>query len=57
MASLPSPETGLPESEGREVVHMTVYEIIMIVLRVIGLLISLGALLVALLNFLDKRKK
>ena len=34
---------------------MTVYEIIMVVLGVIGLLISLGMLLIALLNFLDKR--
>ncbi len=35
---------------------MTVYETIMVVLGVIGSLISLGMLLVALLNFLDKRK-
>ncbi len=34
---------------------MTVYETYMVVLGVIGLLISLGMLLVALLNFLDKR--
>ena len=34
---------------------MTVYEIIMVVLGVIGLLISLGMLLIALLNCLDKR--
>ena len=34
---------------------MTVYEIIMVVLGVIGLLISLGMLLIALLNFLDER--
>ena len=34
---------------------MTVYETIMVVLGVIGLLISLGMLLIALLNFLDKR--
>ena len=36
---------------------MTVYETIMVVLGVIGLLISLGSLLIALLNFLDKRNK
>ena len=36
---------------------MTVYETIMVVLGVIGLLISLGMLLIALLNFLDERKK
>ena len=35
---------------------MTVYETCMVVLGVIGLLISLGSLLIALLNFLDKRK-
>ena len=34
---------------------MTVYETIMVVLGVISLLISLGMLLIALLNFLDKR--
>lgn len=36
---------------------MTVYETIMVVLGVIGSLISLGMLIVALLNFLDKRSK
>ena len=36
---------------------MTAYEIIMIVLGIIGLLISFGGLLVALLTFLDKRNK
>lgn len=35
---------------------MTAYEIVMVILEVIGLLISSGLLLVALLNFLDKRK-
>lgn len=34
---------------------MTDYEILMIVLGVIGLMISSGGLLIALLNFLDKR--
>ena len=34
---------------------MTVYEVTTIVLGVIGLLISSGSLLNALLNFLDKR--
>lgn len=34
---------------------MTVYETIMVVLGVIGLLISFSSLLIALLNFLDKR--
>ena len=48
---------GLPESIGREVALMTVYETITVVLGVIGLLISLGMLVVALLNFLDKRNK
>ena len=36
---------------------MTVYETIMVVLGMISLLISLGMLLVALLDFLDKRNK
>ncbi len=36
---------------------MTVYEIFMVVLGVISVLISLGMLLIALLTFLDKRKK
>ncbi len=36
---------------------MTAYEIIMIFLGIIGLLISFGGLLVALLTFLDKRNK
>ena len=49
--------TGFPESIGREVAHMTVYETIMVVLGVIGSLISLGMLTVALLNFLDKRNR
>ena len=35
---------------------MTAFETVMVVLGVISLLISFGALLVALLNFLDKRK-
>ena len=35
---------------------MTVYEIIMIVLRVINTLISLGSLIIALLTFLNARK-
>ncbi len=34
---------------------MTVYETIMVVLGVIGLLISLGKLVIALLSFHDKR--
>ena len=35
---------------------MTDYEIIMIFLGILALLISSGGLLIALLNFLDKRK-
>ena len=53
--SLPSQCTGLPEYIGREVARMTVYETIMVVLGVIGALISLSKLVIALLNFLDKR--
>ena len=44
-----------PEYIGREVALMTVYETIMVILSVIGSLISLGMLILALLNFLDKR--
>jgi len=36
---------------------MTVYETFKVVLGVISALISLGMLLIALLNFLDKRNK
>ena len=36
---------------------MTAFEILEVVLGVIGLLISFGTLLVALLNFFDKRSK
>ena len=36
---------------------MTAFEIVMVVLGVVGLLISFGMLLVALLNFLEKRSK
>ena len=36
---------------------MTVYETIMVILGVIGLLISLGMLIIALLNFLRKSKE
>lgn len=41
---------------GREVAQMTDYEIITIFLGILALLISFGGLLIALLNFLDKRK-
>lgn len=50
-------ETGPPEYIGREVAHMTEYEIIMIFLGILALLISFGGLLIALLTFLDKRNK
>lgn len=36
---------------------MTVYEIIMVVLGALGLLVSMGMLLITWLNFLEKRKK
>ena len=41
---------------GREVTCMTVYEIIMIILRVIEISISLGMLLIALLTYFRKGK-
>jgi hypothetical protein len=50
-------KTGLPEYIGREVVLMTTADIILIFIGIIGLLISFGSLIVALLTFLDKRKK
>ena len=55
--SLPALKTGSPEYIGREVAHMTEYEIIMIFLGILALLISFGGLLIALLTFLDKRNK
>ena len=48
-------EAGLPEYKGREVTRMTVYETVMVVLGVISAVISLSKLVIALLNFLDKR--
>lgn len=36
---------------------MTAYEIVMVVLGILGLLVSFGGLLIALLVFLDKRSK
>jgi hypothetical protein len=41
----------------REVVLMTSADIILIFIGIIGLLISFGSLIVALLTFLDKRNK
>lgn len=41
---------------GEEVACMTDYEIIMVFLGILALLVSSGGLLIALLNFLDKRK-
>jgi hypothetical protein len=50
-------QTGLPEYIGREVMNMTDFEIIMILLEVVGLPITSGLFLISLLNFLDKRNK
>ncbi len=36
---------------------MTAYEIVMVIIGIIGLLVSHGLLLLALLTFLDKRNK
>jgi hypothetical protein len=50
--------TGLPEYIVEEVTHMTVYETITVILSGVGLLISLGMLIVALLSYLhDKKQK
>ena len=46
-----------PEYIGKEAVPMTAYEILSVVIGIIGLLISFGGLLIALLSFLDKRNK
>ena len=48
-------KTDLPEYIGREVTCMTDYEIMMIFLGIRAILLSSGGLLIALLNFLDKR--
>ena len=42
---------------GKGVVRMTAYEIVMVVLGILGLLIAFGGFIVALLTFLDKRKR
>jgi hypothetical protein len=55
--SLPSLMTCLQEYIGREVAHMTAYEIISIFLGILTLLFTFGSLIVALLAFLDKRNK
>ena len=47
--------TGSPEYIGREVRNMTVADIILIFIGIIGLLISFGSLIIAFLTFLDKR--
>ncbi len=50
-------KTGIPEYIGREVACMTAFEMISIFLGILTLLVGFGSLLVALLAFLDKRKK
>ena len=40
-----------------EVVHMTSAEIILIFIGIVGLMVSFGSLIVAVLTFLEKRKK
>lgn len=50
-------KTGFSEYIGREERRMTAADIILIFLGIIGLLISFGSLVVALLNFLDERNK
>jgi hypothetical protein len=48
--------TGSPEYIRREVVQMTAADIILIFIGIIGLLISFGSLIIALLTFLDKKR-
>jgi len=50
-------KTGLPEYIGREVAHMTAYEVISIFIGILALLMSFGSLVIALLAFLYKRKR
>ncbi len=50
-------KTGYPDYIGREVAHMTPFEIISIILGIFALLISFGNFVIALLTFLDQRKK
>ena len=49
--------TGLPEYIRGEVAHMTVFEIVSVVIGALALLVSFGSFIVALLTFLDKRNK
>ena len=50
-------KTGSSEYIGKEVAPMTAYEIISIFIGILALLISFGSLIVAILAFLDKRKR
>ena len=50
-------KTGSPEYIRKEVAPMTAYEIISIFIGILALLISFGSLIVAIIAFLDKRKK
>ena len=50
-------KTGVPEYIGRQVAHMTAYEIITIFIGILALLMSFGSLVVALLAFLDRDRK
>ena len=49
--------TGLPKYIGREVAPMTAADIILIFIGIIGLLISFGSFVIALLAFLDRDKE
>ena len=49
--------TGFPEYIGKGVVLMTAADIVMIFIGIIGLMVSFGSLIVALLTFLDKRNR
>ena len=42
---------------GKEVVQMTAYETVMVMLGILGLLISFGGFVIALIAFLDKRNQ
>ena len=49
-------DTGLPEYIGREVAPTTAADIILIFIGVVGLLITFGSFVIALLAFLDRDK-
>ncbi len=54
---LPNEHRYMPGVSRREVMPMTAYEIVMIIIGIFALLVSFGGLIIAFLTFLDKRKR